>query len=881
MALAQEKALAELRDTPQQQASWATPQHRAIPKAMEKPDDDVLVADRVLGMWKDGLLDSDTAAQILGQAALDMASPAAAPSSASAPDVLDARKRAHIEIEKVAEDQEQDDLDKDHNALKAKLRRLMTPNKNGELKDKFIKMKENSVTKSDKTVSDVECGWYSKEDMLKLLKWPACRAKDTFQKHIDGVLQKISKLRSLVADLQKNYVAEGAPHLSIKAINVDLEALDKDYTILSDHMAKGERDNFNEAWNKETEAVMKASTFTCSKILQNEAKIRLGAQVQLEQLRSALLPTLAKEPQTQTYSYHCTVAIASCKSQILTAKAVVEDVGDVPAAKCGMDHWSNCSLKNSERDAQKVMTIQKSKLDVPVSHLVFNGTSIPWIDPRDWARWILRMGLWPTLSGAPRNDYVSSEGIWRQFWKQYRELCPDFSLFRMEGIDLAKTAGICLHGDEGTSLKRQGIMVCNWQSILGRGFDDKRVPRVDDRGVWQMRVNFTGHTHTHRLLLVCMPKKLYEADSSVFHFVMEQISLAFKDLLTSGIQDPVTKEVLRFAVICAKGDAPFLSKLGTLFRSFNSFAKRGDARRPPKGVCHRCLAGTTGFPAEELSTRHPRWLDTRGVKMPWVQTPAVILHLPHDEHDPSSFFASDCFHIFHLGVGKSWISSVVMLLLEVLPGSNIDAQYDYLSSSYLHWCKRNKQQSHVHALTQHLMSHNDYTGLTGNWHKGALTTSLMRFLTDFIPQLQVDQRQLLPECLQASKAVNQMYSVMFRAAAFLTKEECTKVADAGFLFLATYAKMALIQYHVGKPHAFPLYPKLHALAEILCTVHYDSLRVGYALNPICHSCQMDEDSTGRTARLSRHVNSRRVMARTIDRWLVGACAAFRDAGLII
>lgn len=34
-------------------------------------------------------------------------------------------------------------------------------------------MKENSVTKSDKTVSDVECGWYSKEDMLKLLKWPA------------------------------------------------------------------------------------------------------------------------------------------------------------------------------------------------------------------------------------------------------------------------------------------------------------------------------------------------------------------------------------------------------------------------------------------------------------------------------------------------------------------------------------------------------------------------------------------------------------------------------------------------------------------------------------------------------------------------------------
>ena len=32
---------------------------------------------------------------------------------------------------------------------------------------------------------------------------------------------------------------------SVKAINADLELLDKDYATLSEHMAKGERDNFN------------------------------------------------------------------------------------------------------------------------------------------------------------------------------------------------------------------------------------------------------------------------------------------------------------------------------------------------------------------------------------------------------------------------------------------------------------------------------------------------------------------------------------------------------------------------------------------------------------------------------------------------------------
>ncbi len=35
--------------------------------------------------------------------------------------------------------------------------------------------------------------------------YEALRAKDLFQRHVDSVLQKCGKLRSLVGDLQKNY----------------------------------------------------------------------------------------------------------------------------------------------------------------------------------------------------------------------------------------------------------------------------------------------------------------------------------------------------------------------------------------------------------------------------------------------------------------------------------------------------------------------------------------------------------------------------------------------------------------------------------------------------------------------------------------------------
>ena len=33
-------------------------------------------------------------------------------------------------------------------------------------------MKELTLTKSDKVTSNVDMGWYSKDDMLKVLKWP-------------------------------------------------------------------------------------------------------------------------------------------------------------------------------------------------------------------------------------------------------------------------------------------------------------------------------------------------------------------------------------------------------------------------------------------------------------------------------------------------------------------------------------------------------------------------------------------------------------------------------------------------------------------------------------------------------------------------------------
>lgn len=37
--------------------------------------------------------------------------------------------------------------------------------------EKFIKLKEKSITKNDKHTRDLNVGWYSEDDMVKVLKW--------------------------------------------------------------------------------------------------------------------------------------------------------------------------------------------------------------------------------------------------------------------------------------------------------------------------------------------------------------------------------------------------------------------------------------------------------------------------------------------------------------------------------------------------------------------------------------------------------------------------------------------------------------------------------------------------------------------------------------
>ncbi|CAK9027521.1 unnamed protein product [Durusdinium trenchii] len=559
---------------------------------------------------------------------------------------------------------------------------------------------------------------------------------------------------------------------------------------------------------------------------------------------------------------------ASCVSQILTAEAVAHDMGECRAADVGVRQWAKCHVKNSERDVHRTMKKQKTKLEIPVGTIDCDGCEIPWISPESWLQFVVDRGLWPVLAGCALSDYEGARCNWSEFWQTYEKVNPSFDLFHMQGIDLSRTAACLIHGDEGRTLKRGGMLVTSLQSALGRGYDEKRVRRqalaAGDRP--PLYVNFAGHSFTTRFVVSTIPKTAYDVQPELFHSALDHVARSCRKLLDNGCVDKSRGgETFRIVILGVKGDAPYLTKAAHFYRSYNTTAKRGEERGPPKGCCPYCLAGTRLCAAEEVATDKPQWLSTVGVKLPWVRNPALIRHLVHDRSFPAGFFKSDIWHVFHLGFGRSWVASVLQCTLPYLPCDNLEQKFDFLTSKYLAWCAGNKKQAHVSRITPYLMSYGDASGAMGNWHKGALTTNFMQFLVDLLGQIPLDQEGLLLKCRAATYRMNAMFSLLYRAGAFLTENECVFVSEQGLAYLDTYAHLANAMFRAGKQWLFPLYPKLHIFHHIILEVKQQGLAVKTACNPTMWGCQMDEDLVGKASRLSRRVSIRKVASRSLDR----------------
>eukprot|EP00435_Cladocopium_sp_Y103_P074682 s2_g50.t1 len=583
---------------------------------------------------------------------------------------------------------------------------------------------------------------------------------------------------------------------------------------------------------------------------------------------------------------------APCAGAIRTAQNIVKDFGRATASSSGgLVDLAGCTEKNSERDSGRVLVKKlKLSLDIPKTYLTTQDESfkLPVLRMRSWVEYILRNNCWHVLTGLVRPDPPREKAILKEFWRMHEKMYPNHPIFQMqrEGkLLLERTAPCVVHGDEGRGRKRSAFMCLNFHSLLGRGLRPekefaKKTQKKVQKPYLKQKLNFIGHSLTHRFLLASMPKKYYTGDNEhVWEALVQDLASEIQHMYTCGVTSPQGEKhwIMTLNVV---GDWPFLQRSGLLTRTFNNVQKRVNNRADYAPVCHLCCAGKANIPYEEIHTRNPKWLATMHQVSPF-RSPPALLSIPHCNGEAAAIWAFDLFHSWHLGGARNFLGSVLALLSGREQAGSIDERFELLTKRYLEWCKSTSTVSQVSKLTKECIQWPKTTVYpSGGWHKGALSTNLMHFFKFLVETEDFSDMLMLVKCGEAAKAINNFLRGLYTSDLWLQPNDAVKFGQLGMQFLRRYSALAS-EAHQNNQALFILQPKLHVLHHcFLSLIHFGQQNIA-VLSPLAFSVQPDEDFVGRPSRLSRRVSARTVIDRVLTRYMQACFEHWVSAGWIV
>lgn len=118
------------------------------------------------------------------------------------------------------------------------------------------------------------------------------------------------------------------------------------------------------------------------------------------------------------------------------------------------------------------------------------------------------------------------------------------------------------------------------------------------------------------------------------------------------------------------------------------------------------------------------------IELPWTKESVFTKKLYHDSsiNGRQRFYKFDLWHCWHLGAGKHWCGCGLLLICQVVPGSNADLRFAYVSQKYLEFCKNRRLTSFITKIDQHTCN---AAGGEGSWNKAAVTSNMCLFLEHF------------------------------------------------------------------------------------------------------------------------------------------------------
>lgn len=429
-------------------------------------------------------------------------------------------------------------------------------------------------------------------------------------------------------------------------------------------------------------------------------------------------------------------AEVSCRDAIRQAR--------VTRAKTkGLRALANVSLKGSESGAHRVFKefgqsspVKISRIDLPTKK------RFPFLKCSDWLRYLAASDRLDLVVGV--KDIGEMQPLLLQFWDRYFDYAPSHEIYERHNaglLDCSKTIPLLHHGDEGRGYKKQQVMIASTHGLLGNGcrltnpdeLSPSSIGALDD----PMKLNMVGNTFLTHFIHFLMPVAFYKDHPEAFYTLLEELAKDYTDLFNAGFKTGYKDERLWACVIACKGDSPYTVKAGRFERSFYHRPLRARSQKPGVGVCHVCLAGKEDHiprvEYEEFGSQ-PSWLQTQFLLAPWVD-PSPLLSLPREIENPNGekFFQFDLFHNFHLGCGKYFASSgLVLFAQEVIQGPNIDDRFASLTKEFLDFCKRKKLFPYYKKLGKEMfgITQNHKACPTGGWPKGSQTTIMCLFLEE-------------------------------------------------------------------------------------------------------------------------------------------------------
>ena len=118
----------------------------------------------------------------------------------------------------------------------------------------------------------------------------------------------------------------------------------------------------------------------------------------------------------------------------------------------------------------------------------------------------------------------------------------------------------------------------------------------------------------------------------------------------------------------------------------------------------------------------------------------------------------------------------------------------------------------------------------------------------------------------ASRALNYWMSNLFKNNFWIASEQAKRLNSACEHFLLAYSRLALLSYRLNEQR-FGINPKLHMLWHVWKWMGDQANNCSWVENPMAQSCASGEDFIGRYCLLTRCVNPRSRILRSLQRYL--------------